>query len=293
MVANSGQTNSNTKFKRFSLLRYPGGKGKLLRVIIPRLQQMFAETSKNAEFREPFFGGGAVGLSLLAINPLVRNVWINDRDPSMSALWHAVLHETESLQIMVDILPEAMRLFDDVDYYEVDTARLRSISQPSDVSGYPAGFVAAMKLASHQISYSGLGTCSGGPMSDRLSRYKPDRLNAKIETCREILGRASLHSGTCTCLDFEALLEPGPAVIYLDPPYYQKGPELYQFSFKQEDHGRLARRLKSETRPWLLSYDNHPAILKLYKDWTKIEEVEVACSINKCNKKLELLISNG
>ena len=218
-----GHTGTITKFSRLGLLRYPGGKGKLLRVIIPRLQRMFAESGKKTEFREPFFGGGAVGLSLLATTPMVRNVWINDRDPSMSALWHAVLHETQSLQIMVDILPEAMRLFGDVDYYKVDTARLRSISQPSDISQYPPGFVAAMKLASHQMSYSGLGTSSGGPMTDRLCRYNPDRLNAKIETCREILGRASLRSGSCTCLDFEALLEPGPAVIYLDPPYYKKG----------------------------------------------------------------------
>ena len=54
------------------------------------------------------------------------------------------------------------------------------------------------------------------------------------------------------------MFEPGKAVFYVDPPYYQARPALYQFSFVQEDHARLARLLRTETRPWLLSYDDHP-----------------------------------
>jgi DNA adenine methylase len=60
------------------------------------------------------------------------------------------------------------------------------------------------------------------------------------------------------------MFDPGEAFFYLDPPYYKKGPQLYQFSFTDEDHISPAELLRRETRPWLLSY-NDPVILELYQ----------------------------
>jgi site-specific DNA-adenine methylase len=65
------------------LIRYPGGKGKLLAEILSRLQRMFALLGPEAEFREPFLGGGAVGLSLLAGNPGIRRAWLNGVVPGL------------------------------------------------------------------------------------------------------------------------------------------------------------------------------------------------------------------
>ncbi len=149
-----------------------------------------------------------------------------------------------------------------------------------------------MKLAAHQMSFSGLGTCAGGPMGERLSRYDPERLSGKIGACRKILGSSQLRAQTCTCLDFERLFEPGKALFYLDPPYYKAGPALYQFAFSAADHERLASILRRESRPWLLSYDEHPTIHDLYRGWSRIEAVEVGYSINSRTRKTELLISN-
>ena len=89
------------------------------------------------------------------------------------------------------------------------------------------------------------------------------------------------------------MFDPGEAFFYLDPPYYAAGPQLYQFAFTHDDHIRLARLLRRESRPWLLSYDDHPVIYDLYAGWSRIEKLEVGCSINGCNRKQELLISNG
>ncbi len=71
---------------RFGLVRYPGGKSKLLGEIIARLGRMCQRLGPAAEYREPFFGAGAVGLAFLGRNPPVRSAWVNDRDPAMSAL---------------------------------------------------------------------------------------------------------------------------------------------------------------------------------------------------------------
>ena len=72
---------------------------------------------------------------------------------------------------------------------------LRSISQaPRIVQRIPAGLVAiAMKLAVHQMSFSGLGTRAGGPMTNRLCRYNVDTLCSKIYACNEILTSVNLR----------------------------------------------------------------------------------------------------
>ena len=77
----------------------------------------------------------------------------------MAALWDTVIQNPTSLHVFVETLPEAMRLFPKNDYYQDDTELLRSISNLRDVQKHPPGLVAAMKLAVHQMSFSGLGTC--------------------------------------------------------------------------------------------------------------------------------------
>jgi DNA adenine methylase len=275
------------------LIRYPGGKSKLWKVINSRLRRMFADVGPDAEYREPFFGAGAVGLSLLADHPGIRRAWLNDADPAMAALWHVVIHNPTNLHVTVEVTPEAMRLLPKSDYYSADVELLRSLTGPEDLQRIPVENLAIAKLVAHQMSFSGLGSRAGGPMTERLSRYNIDALCSKIYACNAILTSVTLRNDTCTCLDFGQMFDAGDAFFYLDPPYYAAGPQLYQFPFTPDDHVRLARHLRGESRPWLLSYDDHPVIHDLYRGWSRTEKVEVGCSINGCNKKNELLITNG
>jgi DNA adenine methylase len=52
--------------------------------------------------------------------------------------------------------------------------------------------------------------------------------------------------------------------IYLDPPFYAKADSLYRHSFSHEEHIRLAGYLQSLDTRWILSYDDHPEIRRLY-----------------------------
>ena len=81
-----------------------------------------------------------------------------------------------------------------------------------------------------------------------------------------------------------------PAFVYLDPPYYKKGPELYQFSFGKEQHEWLANRLRSLPHPWLLSYDDCEEVRALYQ-YAVVREVPLNYSINGATTKTELLIA--
>ena len=237
-----------TKMRPSGLIRYPGGKAKLLTAINSRLQRMFGDIGPDAEYREPFFGAGSVGLFLLAANPGIKRAWLNDADPGIAALWQTVIQNPTSLHVRVEVTPEAMRLFPDNDYYQDDLELLRSLTGPEDLQRSRADNLAIAKLAVHQMSFSGLGTCAGGPMTNRLCRYNVDTLCSRIYACNEILTSIKLRHRSCTCLDFEQMFHCGEAFFYLDPPYVKAGPQLYQVAFTQSDHERLAKRLRAEKR---------------------------------------------
>lgn len=55
-------------------------------------------------------------------------------------------------------------------------------------------------------------------------------------------------------------------LIYLDPPYYVKGRELYHDFYKPEDHTKVADAVRENLsgQKWIVSYDNVAAIRSLY-----------------------------
>jgi DNA adenine methylase len=240
---------------------------------------------------EPFFGGGSIGLNFIKeVKP--TRVWINDKDYALYCLWMSVMYRTDMLkEKIVNFVPcvEA--------YYEY---KKRLSGHPPILTWWDEichyGF---MKLVLHQISYSGLGTKSGGPLGgqEQKSRYKidcrwsPSGLCKKIDKIQQLFAKTTVE---CTSLDFERLIAHDDYyLIFLDPPYYKVGNDLYQCGFTTEDHERLANLLRNTSNQWVLTYDDHPRIRSLYK-WAKIKEVPMNYTINTKNgsrNKVELLIT--
>jgi len=95
-----------------------------------------------------------------------------------------------------------------------------------------------------------------------------------------------------TNLDYKSLLSKfnETTCVYLDPPYFGRGNILYQYSFSECDHNELCDLLERARFHWVLSYDDHPMIRRMYKDYD-IREVNVAYTIHGVTCKKELLIS--
>lgn len=282
------------------LFRYPGGKGKVAQVITNRLANFFTSHT-DYEYREPFFGAGGIGFELLKDDDLVR-IWFNDVDPSIGAVWNSIAHSTDGAQYLkskVEAFTPSTEKFAEFKEF------LLGISSPQDLNNHCIFDVALKKIACHQMSYSGLGTKAGGPIGGILQksdygvgcRYSVKTLCKNIDKVDRLISERSWRRGFCTCLDFEEVVleDASRAFIYLDPPYYEKGPELYQFSFTEDDHRRLADALRRTPHPWLLSYDSHPEVLRLYEGWTDIDQLDFTYTINAHKggvKKRELLISS-
>jgi DNA adenine methylase len=286
-----------------SFFRYPGGKSKLKSRIAFKLNEVSCDN--NLEYREPFFGGGSIGLLILQNRPNLKKVWINDFDLGISSLWTTLIKRPDLLKMYVGKFEPSVELFDNYKQ-ELTATELPTLTSDEDVADF--GF---KKLAIHQISYSGLGTKSGGPLGgrDQKSEYKidcrwsPHYICKKIDILNQLFSQYIIKNNVCTNYDFAEIINDttNDALIYLDPPYYNKGNDLYQHGFTEDDHRRLADCLKKTKHEWVLSYDECPEIRKYY-DWASIEEIAgVNYSITaskdkntgerKSTSKVELLIT--
>jgi len=275
-----------------AFFRYPGGKKKLRTKIVETLRGL---KGRAEEYREPFFGGGVIGLEFMKENPEIQHAWFNDFDIALAFLWNAVFTRR-------DLLKEMIRAYTpNVEDFYAFKEELTSLERNSFPTGDDVVKIGFKKLVIHQISYSGLGTKSGGPLGGREqeSKYKvdcrwsPEHICRKIDKTWDECRHFDMRSGGCTCTDFQSVVEDDSckALIYVDPPYYGKGGELYQHSFTDEDHKRLADVLGGSRHRWLLSYDDCPEIRKLYS-WATIEMIDVNYTITKARTKGEVLIRN-
>jgi DNA adenine methylase len=277
-----------------SFFRYPGGKSKLITEIIGKLK----EHNANLEYREPFFGGGSVGLEFLKGHK--QKAWLNDKDVGIACLWKCVIHNKEKFKEKVmEFIPSVEN------FYKFKKELLGTNGMPSDDKIDEIVDIGFKKLAIHQISYSGLGTKSGGPLGGEKQqsdykidcRWSPAYICKKIDKLHEQFSNMNVTPDV-TSTDFSDLIlnEDSDSIIYLDPPYYDQGNKLYQCGFTVNDHKRLADLLSKTKHKWILSYDNCEEIRKLY-NWAFIEELTVKYSIKLTKEdnrispnKTELLI---
>jgi DNA adenine methylase len=267
------------------IIRYPGGKSKLKNTIVKQLSDQVK--NKNLQYREPFFGSGSIGIKLLADNPNITKIWVNDKDIGISCLWTAIIrYYSEFKDCIYNFVPTVSS------FYEFKNELININIMPKQRSKIvDIGF---KKLAIHQISYSGLGTKSGGPLggAEQKSQYKidcrwsPEYICNKIDHLQEQFKNIEFYENGCSNLDFIDLIEDMrcDSLLYLDPPYYIKGNDLYQHGFTIQDHERLAFILKNTKHTWVLSYDDCYEIRKLYK-WACIKSFDVNYSITSSKDK--------
>jgi DNA adenine methylase len=256
-----------------ALLRYPGSKERIRDKIVRHFPHelyggLFAKD--RLEYREPFFGGGSVGLHVLERMDSHGAAWLSDLDPGVAALWRAIRDEPRQLKCLVRGFTPSVDAF--AEFKESD----------GQVDGYDheRGF---RKLALHRMSYSGMGAMAGGPIGGASQssdygvgcRWNPASICREIDRIHGVMKRA--HRVSVTCVDYHHLIDNASAgeFIYLDPPYVAAGPALYKHSFTDEDHRRLSLALKLCAARWVLSYDDHPLVRSLYGDWCRIEPVDV------------------
>lgn len=244
-----------------SPMRYPGGKASLYSDFRKTIRANFG---RLCIFVEPFAGGAGLGLSLLSAGD-INTLYLNDIDRSIFCIWENILYNPDKLCGFVDKVPltidtwkEARHIFTNAD----------------DYSDTDLGF-ASFYLNRTNVS----GILSGGPMGGKAQkdyslgcRFNRKDLIERIQHVSEMRDRIVLSN--VSAIDMIPAIEndrnKSKVLLYLDPPYYQKGKTLYRYAFTDKDHAELKKNLDILSCKWILSYDRHDFIYDLYRDSIKI-----------------------
>lgn len=236
-------------------LRYPGGKSQLVPFIIELLRD---NDLFYGEYAEPFAGGAGVAMSLL-LNGYVDQIHINDVDPAIYSFWFCVLHHTDELCTSIENINVTMD-----EWY-----KQREIHAKGDLSDLMRlGF---STLFLNRTNRSGI--LNGGVIGGyaQKSAYTIDCRFNKADLVRKIRRIAAYRSQIglyrLDAVDFVREVIPNTGertLVNLDPPYYQKGRELYTNFYQRDDHQKLAESVFTIQRRWIVTYDNAPEISKLY-----------------------------
>lgn len=266
-------------------LRYPGAKSKLTKYITNLLN---SEGLSGCTFYEPYGGSAALSFNLLE-KKVVKKAVINEKDPLIFCFWYCVLYYTEELIHMIETTEISIdNWFKYCQYRDINFIKNKTILD--------IGFAG---LFLNRTNFSGI--LKAGPIGGKLqkSQYKIDcRFNKKvliqiIRDCAEYRDFIKLYN--LDAIDFMKTRikykNNSTIFVYIDPPYYAKGQSLYRYYYDNSQHEKLYNYIKNKVYPWIISYDDHPFIEKLYSSNNRIK-FYLDYSVRNAKKGTELLISN-
>lgn len=237
-------------------LRYPGGKQRLT----PFVTQILETNEIYGHYVEPYAGGAGVALELL-LDRKVKAIHLNDSDIRIYAFWKSVIQENEKL--CSQILSASLTVEEWKKHREV-------LRNPDEHSLFEVGFSTFYMNRCNRSGVLNAGVIGG---LNQEGNYKMDARFSRNDLIRriELIGLFS-DSIFISNLDAEKYIDnyipnlEDNSLVYFDPPYFNKAKDLYLNSYKPKDHERLSRAVHGVIKPWVLSYDNVPEIIKLYKE---------------------------
>jgi DNA adenine methylase len=243
----------------YSPLRYPGGKGKLAGFLEALIK---SNALLDCEYVEPYCGGAAIALELL-LHEYVSRIHINDLSKPVYAFWKSVLNHTDELCRLVRDTPLTVKSWD---------KQKRILANQGDFGTAVVGFATFFLNRTNRSGILNGGVIGGrdqtGPWKID-ARFNRDELIFRIESIAKMRDRIRL-----TRMDALRFLAtkvdewPAKTLIYLDPPYYEKGRHLYYDYYEPKDHEHIHRLLVSSFKEkyWVVSYDDVAPISELYND---------------------------
>lgn len=238
----------------------------------------------DGEYVEPYAGGSAIALELL-FHEYVSCIHINDVSKPLHAFWKSVLRNTEEFCRLVTKTPLTVAQWD---------KQKRIMENPSDHDDVKLGFATFFLNRTNRSGILNGGIIGGrdqtGPW--RIdARYNAKELVRRIEAIAKVGNRIKLtRQDALKFLKSGVSRWPKDTLIYLDPPYYVKGRDLYCDFYEHEDHKDIAVFLSKESirQRWIVSYDNVRPIRELYKG-TRHVVYEIGYSARSASQGSEIM----
>ncbi|HPH05803.1 MAG TPA: DNA adenine methylase [Methylotenera sp.] len=243
-------------------LRYPGGKARLGLWIASLLKH---NNISNGTYVEAYAGGAGAAMYLL-INKHVSNIIINDIDPAIYAFWDSILNNTDNF---INLIDSALFTIDEWESQR-EIYRGKLITDKLTL-----GFAAFYLNRTNRSGILKAGIIGGKTQSGKYkmdARFNRNALKERIRIISKYRDRIKVYSEDAENFITRCNLElPDNSLIYLDPPYYQKGSQLYTNFYTHQDHVQIAKKLQSYLKPTIITYDSCPSIEKIYEGFEKVE----------------------
>lgn len=267
----------------YSPLRYPGGKAKLAPFMGLMINKM---NIQKGTYIEPFAGGAGVALMLL-IEGYVNDIVINDYDKAIYSVWRAIVDESENF---IDRITQTQVNIDEwKKQKEIYTIKNKKYSLD----------LAFATFFLNRTNRSGI--LKGGPIGGFEqkgnykidARYNSDKLIERIQTIAKYKKHIKVYNKEIVSFIENVLPCYGQdSLIYFDPPYFNKGPELYKNFFGKENHIKIAQLICNKVKGnWIITYDDTPEIVNLYKEQC-IRRYDLNYSVANTGKSSEVIVFN-
>ncbi|MDE0481943.1 MAG: DNA adenine methylase [Candidatus Poribacteria bacterium] len=273
----------NTK----SPLRYPGGKSRAIKQILPLIP------TKITEFREPFVGGGSVFFAVRSIfGPNIKSYWINDLNYDLYCFWK------QTRDNVTELVDELTKIHTTT---KNGRALFEKLTKDKDLLYSKKDMLSEFERAVrffvlNRITFSGVvdsGGYSQGAYEKRFTRSSIDR----VKQISRALSGVKITNEDYTSSLFD---ENCDVFIFLDPPYL-KATESKLYGTRGTlhtafDHKQFADNMKKCKHKWLITYDDSPKIRELF-DFADICEWTLQYGMNNYQKDTaakgnELFIKN-
>ena len=270
-----------------SPLRYPGSKAALVNYISELIKE---NNLAGCHFIEPYAGSAIVSLKLIE-NNIASKAIIVERDPLIYAFWQSVFDFSDMLVQKIYELPISIDTWHEFQKYR----------KTDNLNTYPliemglAGFFFNRTNFSGILKANPLGGLKQESQYKINCRFNKSRLIEQIQKISQMRKRVKVVFGDALSYIKKSksyYFKKHSCFLYVDPPYYEKGKDLYRYWYNHNDHKNLAQVLTKLSIPWIASYDNHKEIRNIYSKANAVETMYFDYTISRWRKEQELLISN-
>ena len=265
----------------YSPLRYPGGKGKLASFMEYMIDQL---DHRGGTYIEPFAGGAGIAIELLQRN-VVSKIVINDYDKGIWSFWKAILTETNRFVEAIRTVP--------LNIEEWSKQRNICLNQKHKYS-FELGFATFYMNRTNRSGIIKGGIIGGQEQSGRWKmnvRFNREDLAKRIQEIAVRKDDIKLYNKDIKSfiIKYVPLYEDN-ALIYFDPPYFNKGKQLYMNFFRFKDHKRIESIIRENVNcDWIITYDVAPEIESIYVAYS-MSLYDLNYSVSEKYKASELMI---
>lgn len=253
-----------------SMLRYPGGKTRAIKVLAPLVPK---STNKVVS---PFLGGGSFELYLTSLG---IEVTASDLFPQLVDFWTVMDENPHTLADSLDLL---IGTVDKEMFHDFQKHLRHEERTPKDI--------ATWFYAVNRCSFSGATLSGGYSKAAAEGRFTPSSVDRVRNYHNDLL--------TVSCKEYKDAVEQDTDMLFLDPPYLLGGSRDSLYGNKGDlhdsfNHVEFRDIIKDRNVPSLITYNNTPEIHELWNDdqWN-LREVSWSYGMNATKKSSEVVITN-